>query len=150
MPPGTMAETSPGTVFLFAAICTDSNTFSTLDPSIPCKKQFPTSYVTKENERHYALLNELQPTKTNHLNLICYTMKSHKIYGKQETIIVLVHHIKKSISGVKLCSLKPMRFTTFLWKVVGPNQTFPSRYQRVRAIKDRIRSTLFFRFTKTK
>lgn len=35
IPPGTMAETSPGTVFLLAAMCTDSRTFSTLDPSIP-------------------------------------------------------------------------------------------------------------------
>lgn len=37
MPPGTIAETSPGTVFLLAAICTASKTFSTLDPSIPCR-----------------------------------------------------------------------------------------------------------------
>jgi hypothetical protein len=35
MPPGTIAETSPGTVFLFAAMCTHSKTFSTLEPSIP-------------------------------------------------------------------------------------------------------------------
>lgn len=35
MPPGTIAETSPGTVFLLAAIWTASNTFSTLEPSIP-------------------------------------------------------------------------------------------------------------------
>jgi len=35
IPPGTIADTSPGTVFLLAAICTASNTFSTLEPSIP-------------------------------------------------------------------------------------------------------------------
>jgi hypothetical protein len=40
MPPGTIAETSPGTVFLFAAICTLSKTFSTLEPSIPYIHKF--------------------------------------------------------------------------------------------------------------
>ncbi len=35
MPPGTMAETSPGTVFLLAAIWASSITRSTLDPSKP-------------------------------------------------------------------------------------------------------------------
>ena len=40
MPPGTIADTSPGTVFLFAAMCTDSMTFSTLEPSIPYRENF--------------------------------------------------------------------------------------------------------------
>nr|GMC68024.1 hypothetical protein Iba_chr02fCG8000 [Ipomoea batatas] len=34
-PGGTIAEMSPGTVFLLAAMWTDSSTFSTLEPSIP-------------------------------------------------------------------------------------------------------------------
>mmetsp|Transcript_13903 Transcript_13903/g.29703 ORF Transcript_13903/g.29703 Transcript_13903/m.29703 type:complete len:213 (+) Transcript_13903:446-1084(+) len=34
-PPGTRAETSPGTVFLLAAMCTSSSTRSTRDPSTP-------------------------------------------------------------------------------------------------------------------
>nr|GMD99530.1 hypothetical protein Iba_chr15eCG4710 [Ipomoea batatas] len=36
---GTMADTSPGTVFLLAAMCTNSKTFSTREPSIPCKEK---------------------------------------------------------------------------------------------------------------
>lgn len=71
MPPGTMAETSPGTVFLFAAICTDSNTFSTLDPSIPCKTQFQ-YHASEKISDPYALLNEVHSTKTKHLDLFCY------------------------------------------------------------------------------
>ena len=35
IPPGTMAETSPGTVFLLAAMWHSSITRSTLDPSMP-------------------------------------------------------------------------------------------------------------------
>ena len=31
---GTMSDTSPGTVFLLAAMWTTSNTFSTLEPSL--------------------------------------------------------------------------------------------------------------------
>lgn len=38
MPPGTIAETSPGTVFLLAAMWTSSRTFSTRDPSIPWRR----------------------------------------------------------------------------------------------------------------
>jgi len=40
MPPGTKADTSPGTVFLFAAMWASSITRSTLEPSTPwpCKK----------------------------------------------------------------------------------------------------------------
>jgi len=40
IPPGTMADTSPGTVFLLAAMWTNSRTFSTLDPSILCQTKF--------------------------------------------------------------------------------------------------------------
>ena len=39
MPPGTMTDTSPGTVISLTAIWKDSNTFSTLEPSIPCGKE---------------------------------------------------------------------------------------------------------------
>jgi hypothetical protein len=45
MPPGTIADTSPGTVFLLAAIWTDSNTFSTLEPSMPCHKIKPDNNI---------------------------------------------------------------------------------------------------------
>nr|GMC63588.1 hypothetical protein Iba_chr02cCG14690 [Ipomoea batatas] len=56
MPPGTMADTSPGTVFLLAAICTDSKTFSTREPSIPCKKKSQCSCMLRnEIDIHFSL-----------------------------------------------------------------------------------------------
>nr|GMC58985.1 hypothetical protein Iba_chr02aCG20500 [Ipomoea batatas] len=56
MPPGTMADTSPGTVFLLAAICTDSKTFSTREPSIPCKKKSQCSRMLRnEIDIHFSL-----------------------------------------------------------------------------------------------
>nr|GMC58984.1 hypothetical protein Iba_chr02aCG20490 [Ipomoea batatas] len=57
MPPGTMAETSPGTVFLLAAICTNSKTFSTREPSIPCKKKSQCSRMLRnEIDIHFSLI----------------------------------------------------------------------------------------------
>lgn len=67
MPPGTMAEMSPGTVFLLAAIWTDSKTFSTLDPSMPyklnSKRQKISSFVYKFHPLRievYIFLNAFQ------------------------------------------------------------------------------------------
>lgn len=82
MPPGTMADTSPGTVFLFAAMCTDSITFSTLDPSIPCKKQVD---VDKNLDSLIRVANNLYQVatygsllSTNQL-LVTYYIKSQTI-----------------------------------------------------------------------
>lgn len=87
IPPGTIADTSPGTVFLLAAIWTDSNTFSTLEPSIPCWTPFQkrgSYYCFIVLYFHYQLNSSevFEIGKKNHHNLCTDNIKGKRIFGK--------------------------------------------------------------------